>query len=808
MAAPEKPEKFGGERDEDVDEFLTTMNVYLRSIHIPQGPTNEMEKYKVVLLHRHLMGRARLFWQELGPTKKTTYELATSALRQRFPVPNHEIARLDSRNRAIMEMNNLVQGSLTGDEYVERVQDIYAKLGEEYALSLATRFVDGINDRMVQIQVDGQLRGVYTPFQEVIQAYLGCTATLRRREAAVLARNSQPEPESQGYEHVIRQMGEMFKNILSRPPNSNQRQPPSHPSYQPIVGSVSQGSAPAQNTRPTAYPGQRDIRSKVEVTCFRCGEKGHRAYECSNTPLTREEQDRLRKEYTRDMGPRYPPQVVAAVEISPEIEDTDPSGMVMMSANLVEAFSGDSYEVRQLKERVACLESAMAAEKRGREQTGDTTLSDEPTRGRRRGERSMSPAGSQPMTARIRSPLIEDPANPFVRESITTNLRGRLPISARMDGPDNNHQNVAMSEDDVQPPGGQPFIPNPYFADPAVYSKFVPTATAPRTRKKRGPPKPKRHIRMVQGMPEWDPVEMFKNLPVTGLNVARFFDVAPGARMAVAKALQMQPVNDKRTRVGKSTGRVVEAGVCAVSGVRDKIQGVIHGVLPEPTVRFFNFHTAGEAMLGQSGTGKSKNYLDKILIDGGAVVNLMSEEVARSLGLPLTENSDILIRTATNEIRCVKYCTKFDVRIAGVTATITVHVLDIPQSYSLLLGRRWLYQVRAIGDYATQSYIIYDAEGNPHQLSSSMACGANSPGNPKGPDVLLNPEGGPGLTDQEKEEIRGQERMQVLLTRVASEAHEQILEYEEDYGDDEEEEYEEEVEEGDSSEELPKGQRQ
>ena len=72
-------------------------------------------------------------------------------------------------------------------------------------------------------------------------------------------------------------------------------------------------------------------------------------------------------------------------------------------------------------------------------------------------------------------------------------------------------------------------------------------------------------------------------------------------------------------------------------------------------------------------------------------MNLMPEEVARKLKLPLTDNSDILIRTATNEIRCVKYCTRFNVQIAGVTASITVHVLDIPQSYSLLLGRRWLY---------------------------------------------------------------------------------------------------------------------
>ena len=118
--------------------------------------------------------------------------------------------------------------------------------------------------------------------------------------------------------------------------------------------------------------------------------------------------------------------------------------------------------------------------------------------------------------------------------------------------------------------------------------------------------------------------------------------------------------------------------------------------------------------------------------------------------------------------------------------------------------------MRAIGDYATHYYTIYDAEGIPHQLSSAVGTGRESEvlANSKGPDVLLNPGGGPGLTDREKAEIRGQERMQALLARVASEAREQIMEYEEDYGDDEEEEEVLDEEGYTSAEDSPKGLRQ
>lgn len=92
-------------------------------------------------------------------------------------------------------------------------------------------------------------------------------------------------------------------------------------------------------------------------------------------------------------------------------------------------------------------------------------------------------------------------------------------------------------------------------------------------------------------------------------------------------------------------------------------------------------------MCGPQGTAYR---IGKILIDGGAVVNLMPERTARYLGLHMVENDDILIRTATNEVRSVQYCTWFDVEIAGVITNVRAYVMDIPQSYTLLLGRRWL----------------------------------------------------------------------------------------------------------------------
>ena len=144
-------ECFRGEKYEDVDDFLFTMGIYLRSIHIPAGGTEaETERYKVVILHRHLAGRARDFLMELNPTSKATYEQATTALKQRFPTQSHETARWTSKSRALAEMNSLTQGNITSEEYLEKAKELYAVLGDEHALSLVTQFVDGINDHAVQ----------------------------------------------------------------------------------------------------------------------------------------------------------------------------------------------------------------------------------------------------------------------------------------------------------------------------------------------------------------------------------------------------------------------------------------------------------------------------------------------------------------------------------------------------------------------------------------------------------------------------------------------------------------------------------
>ena len=144
---------------EGVEDFLVTFDMYLQSIHIPTGTIAQADRYKVVILHRYLTGQAREFWMKLNPARKSNYALATNSLRGRFPAPNPEMLQWNNRVKAMAEMNNLTQGSLTSEEYLKKAKGLYTTLGEEHAFTLATKFVEGINDRAVQIQIDYQTRG-------------------------------------------------------------------------------------------------------------------------------------------------------------------------------------------------------------------------------------------------------------------------------------------------------------------------------------------------------------------------------------------------------------------------------------------------------------------------------------------------------------------------------------------------------------------------------------------------------------------------------------------------------------------------
>ena len=51
-------------------------------------------------------------------------------------------------------MHSLEQGALSSDEYIDKSNDLFVVLGEEYSMVLAIKFMDGIRDPMTRVMVD------------------------------------------------------------------------------------------------------------------------------------------------------------------------------------------------------------------------------------------------------------------------------------------------------------------------------------------------------------------------------------------------------------------------------------------------------------------------------------------------------------------------------------------------------------------------------------------------------------------------------------------------------------------------------
>lgn len=218
------------------------------------------ERAEIAALYRNLDGQARDYWKSLGPANKATYNLLVAALRRRFPRPDEEVEYWSARTKATVEMNGLSQGGRT-EEYIRRTVSLYGILGDENALTLATKFVDGIDNPTVQLLVDTQMREVYTSFPEVVNAFKICTTTIRRqeltknrldRESKVIESSKKEkkglagdrkQAKSQGsdLQLIARQMGELgdlFKGLLQERGVTGDVPAPDRSSYRPIVGVV------------------------------------------------------------------------------------------------------------------------------------------------------------------------------------------------------------------------------------------------------------------------------------------------------------------------------------------------------------------------------------------------------------------------------------------------------------------------------------------------------------------------------------------------------------------------------------------
>ena len=70
---------------------------------------------------------------------------------------------------------------MSSDEYIDKSNDLFSILGEEYSMVLATKFMDGIRDPTTRVMVDSQVDEPYA-LPAVLRAFSKSTKSIRRQE--------------------------------------------------------------------------------------------------------------------------------------------------------------------------------------------------------------------------------------------------------------------------------------------------------------------------------------------------------------------------------------------------------------------------------------------------------------------------------------------------------------------------------------------------------------------------------------------------------------------------------------------------
>jgi len=214
---------------------------------------------------------------------------------------------------------------------------------------------------------------------------------------------------------------------------------------------------------------------------------------------------------------------------------------------------------------------------------------------------------------------------------------------------------------------------------------------------------------MMKGQPTFKTMETLHDTEVRGLTYGQLFLLAPSTRQEVSAGLVQERAASKKK--GKAIVVSFAEPISGPSG-RDLLEGV---------GRIVNFYTT--ARVTQSGRQYLSATLKRVLVNGDSVLNMMSLSLARKMGLTLRPQTEVVIRTAASTFHEIKYYVNLEVTVAGATVSIRCYCLpgwDTSSSYTLLLGRRWMKQVRALGDYGNNTYHIHDMVGYRYAVNATI----------------------------------------------------------------------------------------
>lgn len=647
-----------------------------------------------------LDGEAKIFFGSLEGRVKRDYPLLLATFERRYRDGMDPLEEREQR-KAILERFRKAssQGSRSLAAYFAEGIFLYDLLADKYKmeqdqgeLELEDKFLDGMADPVLidSVRSSLQQRGKEENFtvsdiMEIVkflrkrqwntEEYQRVFQQLKDRELGLEAKIAKKA--DNGVKELVEVVGRLIDKVGTSAPSSTSTT--SQSSYVP--------SAQPRTTHQSSWPPRG---MKNNVTCYSCGQEGHVSRGCPNPPLKREEQLRVMEKDRLNRESRMvsmPVSQVEALTLDDRMLNSERALIPVREDDGLRIFDANSVEVYQVgigakdSSKVDMVEVTMAEKRKVRGENASTGISEERPRF---------------MPKQTKKP------RPVTAETIVDEMDWRGTGGSLGDGKQKEMEQVEklrselMRRERLLKPSNVPVLESAGRKD-----------------------KPKRSVtRLLGDQSQLDIAELMRNTSFTlpggfSLSLAQILDSNPYLRSQLAWYCQRLVSQKRKGKKVVDEDRVEVSAVSAIDVVlgHNQRSGKDRVAHPEPAGTFemiANFYTSGVLRL----KGNRMVEVARVMLDGGSMINLINKKLVRKYSIQCTPVQGLMMRTATDEVVLILFQCQVQLKVGHVWSAFTCFVNPKNSSYGILLSRRWLYQMRAVGDYGpAQGYFIRCRDG-------------------------------------------------------------------------------------------------
>lgn len=700
---PEKPE-------EDFGDFLSSVRMASTSwIASLPGKISDQDKnfIRMKCLKAGLKGEALSALEEIDPKKDAkNFEKVQDFLTLKYAEDEEDDEKVE---QVLEQFRGMTQGTMTVVKYCDHAMALLNKLprAERERKGIAGHFLRGLKSEAMMQGALSNLKNKYT-IREAMAAVRKQNRLYEAREEQEDEKKKDKPSEMDG----VRLLGDALALALQKGgyPASTEEGTPSAEEEKRVVKfkePIKVQSHPSNNSQSSQF-GRTN-----SPWCFKCGKQGHLSPHCKSTVEITWDQ---RKELQNKMGWTPRVEAVASVNTSSSARMGDRQPYV------------DEFEQRQngrIREtNMVEVWRPTEAELAEYERTHSKQRSKRVTSGWKDGDGVVGRGGKK-LGSRVR-PLVEvnevtgkrdrsdgSGENPTPRQR----LRQEEVIPRRMAIPRllNPEKGGLGRSSNYRPPRVEEetapmMIKTKLDAEQVQNLIQKAEQRAEKRRSQSSVTRPREAIKALGDQKPLDAGWLLRNFYTVlqgseeRVSLAQWLDVSPGFRAQMVKELgKIKPGNRLRT---VTQSRPPPQHVNVISVVND---GSLHQASPEQPLHktIHNFYTAVVFHLPNG----NRATVRRTLIDAGAMVSIISKSVVKALGLVMFGTPPLFMKSVTDEIVALNYVVQAKFEVAGIVCKHSLYVNSGDASFTVILGRRWLQQMKVIGDYEKETYSVTARDG-------------------------------------------------------------------------------------------------